>query len=74
MLRARASDTDLLRCLQVDDKLKLGRLLHRQVEPAGAFQDLVNVVGGRAAITGRYHVRPIGHQHRRHGQTPSQSK
>jgi hypothetical protein len=39
----RNCQTDLLRCLQVDDKLKLRRLLHRQVSRFGTFQDLVHV-------------------------------
>ena len=34
--------SDLFRCLQIDDKLKLRCLLHRQISRLGTFQDLVH--------------------------------
>ena len=52
--------TDLFRCLEVDDELKLRCLLHWQVSRFGAFQDLVNVVGGLAEQV--IVVRPVGHE------------
>src|SRR5205809_1142784 len=41
--------TNLVCCLKVNDKLKLRRLLHRQISWFGAFQDLVHV-NSRALI------------------------
>src|SRR5205823_12399705 len=41
--RLRNRQPDLSRRLQVDHKLKLRRLLHRQISRLGAFQDLVHV-------------------------------
>ena len=46
--------TDLFCRLKVDHEFKLRRLLHRQISRFGAFQDLVNVVGGLEI--GRAHV------------------
>ena len=40
--------TDLFRRLQVDHKLKLRWLLHRQISRFGTFQDLVHVNSRRA--------------------------
>ena len=37
---------DLFRCLHVDYKLKLRRLLNRQVGRLGTLEDLVHVAGG----------------------------
>src|SRR5262249_36956588 len=56
----RNRQADLLRCLQVDHKLKLSCLLYRQVSRFGAFQDLVDVVG-RTPVTVRG-VRVVGHE------------
>ena len=39
----RNCQSDLFRCLQVDHKLKLRRLLHRQISRFGTFQDLAHV-------------------------------
>ena len=39
----RNGQADLLRCFQVDHKLKLRCLLHRQISRFGTFQDLVHV-------------------------------
>ena len=39
----RKCQSDLLCRLQVDDELKLGRLLHREIFGLNALQDLVNV-------------------------------
>src|SRR5262249_46298026 len=52
--------SNLFRGLQVDDKLKLRRLLHRQISRLGAFQDLVHV-NSRAPkeVSG---VWPVGHE------------
>jgi hypothetical protein len=33
---------DLLRCLQIDDQIKLSRLLYRKLRWFGSFQDLVD--------------------------------
>ena len=56
----RECQSDLLRRLQVDDELKLRRLLHRQISRFGAFQDLVHV-NSRAPIEVIV-VRPVGHE------------
>ena len=45
----RNRQSNLFRRLQVDDELKLRRLLHRQISRLGAFQDLVHV-NSRAPI------------------------
>src|SRR5438094_8282662 len=52
--------TDLFRRLQVDHKLKLRRLLHRQISRFGTFQDLVYV--NSRAPKEVIEVRPIGHE------------
>src|SRR5262244_1856863 len=39
----RECQSDLFRCLKVNDELKLGCLLHRQISRFGAFQDLIHV-------------------------------
>src|SRR3990170_8241577 len=41
-------ETDLIRCLQVDHKLKLHRLLDGQVLRLGPFQNLIHVDSGAA--------------------------
>src|SRR4030095_1956072 len=56
----RECQTDLFRCLQVDHKLKLRRLLHRQISRFCTFQDLVHV-NSRAPIEVTV-VRPVGHE------------
>jgi len=38
----RDRETDLLRGLEIDDELKLRRLLHGQIGWLGTFQNLVN--------------------------------
>src|SRR5262245_29834618 len=38
--------TDLFCCLEIDDELKLRRLLHWQISRLGTFQYLVNVNSG----------------------------
>ena len=48
---------DLLRCFQVDDKLELPRLLHRQISRVSAFQYLVHVLG-RSCGTGHRSLPP----------------
>jgi len=42
----RNREADLLRGLEIDDKLELHRLLHGQVSRLRAFEDLVHVDGG----------------------------
>src|SRR5262249_8196161 len=44
----RNSKADLLSCLQIDDELKLRRLLHREVSRLGPFEDFVHGLGGPA--------------------------
>src|SRR4030095_6917129 len=56
----RECQTNLFRCLQVDHKLELRCLLHRQISRFGAFQDLVHI-NSRAPIEVII-VRPVGHQ------------
>src|SRR4029453_11262127 len=56
----RECQTDLFRSLHVDQKLKLRRLLHRQISRFGAFQDLVHV-NSRAPIE-VFEVRPVRHE------------
>src|SRR5207342_1070960 len=56
----RECQANLLRCLQVDHKLKPRRLLHWQVSRFGTFQNLVHVTSGvPIEVSG---VRPIGHE------------
>src|SRR5262249_374240 len=51
---------NLLCCLQVDHKLKLRGLLHRQVSRFGTFQDLVHVKSRPPIkVSG---IRAIGHE------------
>ena len=45
--RLRNRQADLFRGLQIDDKLKLCRLLHRQITRLGSFQDLALMSAGR---------------------------
>src|SRR4029434_2854749 len=52
--------SDLFRCLQVDHKLKLRRLLHRQISRFGTFQNLVHV--NSRAPKEVIDVSPIGHE------------
>src|SRR5262249_39377046 len=40
----RNCETDLLRCFQIDNELKLLRLFHGQISGLGTFQDFVDVV------------------------------
>src|SRR5262249_7178054 len=56
----RKCQTDLFRSLQVDHKLKLRGLLHRQVSRFGTFQDFVDV-DSRASISVS-EVPPVGHE------------
>src|SRR5262245_54274914 len=56
----RERQTDLLRCLQIDDEFELCRLLHRQVGRFGTFQNLVHVNSGTAIEV--IEVSPIGHE------------
>src|SRR5262245_26479377 len=42
-------ETERLRGLEVDEKLELGRLLHRQFAGLGALQNLVGIHRGSAA-------------------------
>ena len=44
----RNREADLLGGLQIDDKLKLGRLLYGQLGRLSAFQDFVHVSSGAA--------------------------
>ena len=39
-------ETDLFRCLEIDYKLKLRRLLDRQIGGLGPFEDLVHIRSG----------------------------
>src|SRR5215467_6467394 len=41
-------ESDLLRCSQIDDELKLHRTLYWQVGWLGAFQDFVHISSGAA--------------------------
>ena len=57
----RDRQTDLFSRFQVDDQLKLRRLLHRQISRLGTFQDFVDVRGSAAGIeseSGPYDMRP----------------
>ena len=45
----RDRQADLLRRFQIDDELKLHRLLHRDIRGLGAFQNLVDESGGAAS-------------------------
>src|SRR5262245_14537168 len=56
----RECQSDLLRCLQVDHKLKFRCLLHWQISRFGTFQYLVHV-NSHAPIEVSV-VRPVGHQ------------
>ena len=56
----RKCQSDLFRCLQVDDELKLRCLLHRQISRFGTFQDLVHV--NSRAPKEVIVVRPVGHE------------
>jgi hypothetical protein len=56
----RKCQSDLFRCLQVDHKLKLRCLLHRQISWFVAFQNLVHV-NSRAPIEVNV-VCPVGHE------------
>src|SRR5262249_49240457 len=49
----RNGQTDLLRCLQVDDKFELRRLLYREISGLRAFQNLIHVSGGAPGLVGK---------------------
>src|SRR5438552_8572409 len=53
-------ETDLLRGFQIDHELKLRRLLYGQFGGLTAFEDLVDISGGTAALFSK--VSSIGHQ------------
>ena len=57
----RNRQSDLFRRLQVDDKLKLRRLLHRQISRFGAFQESCPRKQRRLPIEVIV-VRPVGHE------------
>src|SRR5262249_2287240 len=56
----RNREADLLRCLQVDHKLELRRLLDGKVRWLCAFQDFVDVRGGSPEQVG--HARAVGYE------------
>ena len=56
----RDREADLLRRLEIDHELKLGRLLDRKVGGLGTLQDSVHI-GGNAPVAVR-EVRPVGHE------------
>src|SRR5215510_14838180 len=56
----RNCQTNLFRCLQVDDEFKLRCLLHGQISRFGTFQDLVHV--NSSAPMEVNDVCPIGHE------------
>jgi hypothetical protein len=51
---------DLLCCFEIDDKLELLGLLHRQIGGLGTFQDFVHVSRGAAIEVANQ--RTVGHQ------------
>src|SRR5215471_4469819 len=53
-------EADLLSCLQIDDELKLRRLLHGQITWVCPFENFANVSGG-ASVQVRY-IRAIRHE------------
>src|SRR5262249_47427534 len=53
-------EADLLRCLQVDHKLELRRLLDGKVRWLCAFQDFIDVRGGSPEQVG--HARAVGYE------------
>src|SRR5262245_16523008 len=58
--RLRNRDTQRLRCLQIDEEIELGRLLHGQVAGVGPLEDLVHTGGSTAPNIGC--ARPIRHE------------
>src|SRR5450631_2358803 len=58
--RLRNREAERLRCLEVDDKVELGRLLDRQVGRIGALENLVHIASGATEKVSK--VRSIGHQ------------
>src|SRR5262249_14294798 len=57
--RRRDGEAERFRCLEVDDQLELGRLLHRQSAGLRAFEDAVDIGRGAAEEIGE--VRSVGH-------------
>jgi hypothetical protein len=56
----RNRQSDLFGCLEVDDQLKLRRLLHRQISRLGTLQDFVHVnTRAPKLVSG---VRPVEHE------------
>src|SRR5262249_51770645 len=56
----RNRQTDLLRCLEIDDELKLGRLLNGKVGGLGTFEDFIHIGCGPTSQVAEVH--PVGHK------------
>src|SRR5215470_919729 len=52
----RNRQTDLLRGFEIDDQLKLRRLLYREISRLSAFENLVHVGGGTVSQVGKAHA------------------
>ena len=58
--RGRHFEAECLRRGEVDDEVKLGRRLHRQVSRLLALEDAIDVIGRAPVLIGQ--IRPVGDQ------------
>jgi hypothetical protein len=58
--RRRHFEAECLRRGEVDDKVKLGRRLHRRISRLLALEDAIDVIGSAPVLIGQ--IRPVGDQ------------